>query len=68
MSLGKDLTNSVSSFLLNQPWSKQAKFLTMGSAPSDDIIKALQGEAYAALLRAIYAHPGQQSDPLVRAS
>lgn len=37
----------------------------MGSAPSDELVRALESEAYAALLRAVYAHPGGVSDPFV---
>ena len=40
----------------------------MGSVPSEDVIRALEREAYAALLRAIYANPQGTSDPLVRYS
>ena len=38
----------------------------MGSAPSDEVIRGLEQEAYAALLRAIYAHPHGARDPFVR--
>lgn len=38
----------------------------MGSAPSDEMIRDLEKEAYAALLRAIYANPHGSTDPLVR--
>ena len=38
----------------------------MGSVPSEDVVRALEREAYAALLRAIYANPHANADPLVR--
>lgn len=38
----------------------------MGSVPSEDVVRALEREAYAALLRAIYANPHATADPLVR--
>ena len=38
----------------------------MGVSPSDHVIRELEQEAYAALLRAIYAHPHGATDPLVR--
>jgi len=36
----------------------------MGSVPSEDVVRALEREAYAALLRAIYANPHANADPL----